>query len=76
MNPWNPSKQDSPAAAGQFTVSTAPESAPICTIPVSPCREKTWFQAPAADLSGEHALYFTFHGPGIAALHKIRLRCA
>lgn len=64
------------SAAGHFTVSTAPESAPICTIPVSPCQEKTWFQAPAADLSGEHALYFTYHGNGIAALHKIRLNCA
>ena len=59
---------------GEFLVSTESNSSPICRISVSLCAEKTYFQSSCKSIYGEHALYFTFHGSGIAALHKIILK--
>ncbi len=59
---------------GEFVVATEPDREPICRIPVSPSVKRSWFRAPATALYGKLALYFTFHGKGAVALHKIDLK--
>lgn len=62
------------AGKGAFSVAVDSGATPFCYISIHAKNKKQWFWGECCCVSGDEALYFTYHGEGSVQFHRFELK--